>query len=654
MRTHRTFPALQPWSWRTAALADLVRAERLAAARLEPVTRGREPAALLDLYFTDGERGIAIPLVYVDLAQLELRESDPLVFPHHLLGVIGDAVARGIIERLAGDLERRAFTGGFWREEVLAYGDVAAFERARVRGFFGAAPLAKALPKIAPAVYARRFAGGGKQVVAYGPEAHQFAAFLSGPIACAVLGDDAEARAWYGDFESGTTAQSYDLAIGSGSAPVLAAVTVRSDAAAEGRRVAIAAPLPAEVMISFDAADGPQAAQFSVGTTREPFARPAAPLAFPAAMAASAGRIGVVIRPDGHAAPDADTAEAQALVAHLEREGFSAALLDRVDALDAFEPDLVHLFGVRPGGYARRVAEWATSRRKLLAVHALYESPFAGGYWGAMVAPYCFGYSADDRSVAMYLEMLARRGVEVDGVGAGRPYAPPIAGAADSERVLGLADVVLVNSERELEAVAPLRPDRPTFIVAPLPAAGGPEAPVGALTGTDPFVLVHAPIWPEANQLLLARAAAELGIAMVLAGDVADPGYAERLREFAPDAVRLIGEPTPEETATLYRTASVVADAAWTTRGHGRLVTAAALGAAVVRSEARWVDLPAAACWTVDPADVTSIARGIGEAWDAAIRNEASIQANAGFARERLSTAASAVVAAYAKIAPAV
>ncbi len=169
-------------------------------------------------------------------------------------------------------------------------------------------------------------------------------------------------------------------------------------------------------------------------------------------------------------------------------------------------------------------------------------------------------------------------------------------------------------------------------------------------TGTDPFVLVHAPVWPEANQLLLARAAGEVGVPMVIAGPVADPVYAERLREFAPDLVYVLGEPATGEVATLYRSAAVIADAAWTARGHARLVTAAALGAAAVVSQTRWVDLPEGGFWTVDPADFRSIARGIGEAWDAAVRGDDRIRETAKFARERLRAAAQGIVAAYAKI----
>jgi hypothetical protein len=111
VRTHRVFPALQPWLWRGKLLGELVTADRLVAARIEPVTRGREPAAFVDLHFSDGERSAVVPLVYVDLAQLDVRESDPLVFPHGLLGLVTDAQAKGVVERLFPDLERRAMAG---------------------------------------------------------------------------------------------------------------------------------------------------------------------------------------------------------------------------------------------------------------------------------------------------------------------------------------------------------------------------------------------------------------------------------------------------------------------------------------------------------------------------------------------------------------
>jgi hypothetical protein len=189
------------------------------------------------------------------------------------------------------------------------------------------------------------------------------------------------------------------------------------------------------------------------------------------------------------------------------------------------------------------------------------------------------------------------------------------------------------------------------FVVPPLPTVEAPGGEViGALVGADPFVLVHAPIGPLENQLLMARAVADVGVPLVLAGPVADPAYAERLREFAGD-LRLFGEPTPAQTAALYRSAAVVADAAWTARGHGRVATAAAAGAAIVVSTARWVDLPLPERWLVDPADVASITRGIGAAWDAASQRAVEIETLAASAVEKLGIAAATIVAAYATIA---
>ena len=649
MRTHRVFPALQAWSWRADLLRELASGEHLVAARIEPVTRGREPTAFLDLHFSDGERAITIPLVYVDIAQLDVREADPLLFPHSVLGTLTDARAKEIVDRVLPELERRAIDGGFRIEEVLRFGDASRFAVARERGFFGAAPLATSLPRIAPAIYAKRFSVG-KHVVAYGPDAFELGAFLSGAgTPCLVIGDDPVARAWYGEFGAADTSQSYDLAIGTGPAPVSAATHVCVGGGGSGRAIALEVPVPADLMVAFHAMAA-DAGHFTVATTREPYTRLAPDVALSAPVGGSAGRVAIVVRPDAALVPDADTDEAVALAQALGREGFAVEVVSSIDGLDAFLPDLVHLFGVRPGAFARRVAQWASDARKTLAVHAYHEAPADGGYWGALVSPYCFSYSGDDRSVSTYLDLLMRRAVEVDGIGPNMKYAPPVMGLPDSEHVLGMADVVFVNSERELRAVEPYRKRRPTFVVAPIPLIAVAPEPVGTLVGSDPFILIHGPIGPEGNQLMVARGAASVGAPLVLAGTIDDPRYAERLREFAAAQLQILDEPSPALTMGLYRSAAVIADASWIGRGHSRLATAAALGASVVSSRARWVDLLGNESRTVDPADLNSIARGIGEAWDNAINREESIEAAASFARERMAAAAASIVAAYAKI----
>jgi hypothetical protein len=228
MRTHRVFSALQPWSSRGDVLRELVSAEHLAVARIEPVTRGREAAAIVDLHFSDGERGVTIPLVFVDLAQFDVRELDPLVFPHELADAISDARAADVVERLFPELERRALTGGFWGEETIVFGNDAAFNAARAAGWFGAVPLAVSLPRIAPAVYARRFAVG-KHVCAYGPRAFELAGFVRGvATSCTVLdaNDEDAATHWYGAFGEASRAATVDVAI-RGTVPRLRSVWPR-------------------------------------------------------------------------------------------------------------------------------------------------------------------------------------------------------------------------------------------------------------------------------------------------------------------------------------------------------------------------------------------------------------------------------------------
>jgi hypothetical protein len=646
------FPDLQPWAADPERVRACASVEHLAVARIEPVTRGREPAAFLDLTFAAGSTSVTIPLIYIDLAQLDVREVDPLVFPAVYDGLLDDERARQLVDRLFPALETRAHRSGFRAEEVIVFGDDALFTHARAAGCFGAAPLGQSIPLIAPAVYARRFARAAR-VLTYGARAAEAAAFVRGlAVATTIAETDATAAAWYGVEAGRIDPGGYDLAIGSGPAPAPAATTVRTDADAPGVALAAVAPLPGDLLISFDPADGPAATRFAVQVEREPFRRPAHALAAPG-NGGSAGRITLVVRPDAASVPDSDTDEAAALAAYLEREGFSTAIVSSIDALAASEPDLVHLFGVRPGGFALAVGSWAGDRRIPLAVHAYSEEPAHGGYWGALVSPYCFGYSADDRSVAAYLGMLGRRSVEVDNVTAGMVYAPPSVELENGHRVLRAADVVFVQSERERAALERLRPAGLTLVVPPMPVLPGEEAPVGALTGYDPFILVHAPVGPLHNQLLVARTAAEVGLPLVLAGPVEDPAYAERVREFAA-GTRMIGEPTPGQLGVFYRSAAIVADAAWVTRGHARLATAAAAGAAIVVSANRWIDLPLPERWRVDPADVVSISRGIGEALEGATRSSEAIGAVTSAARERLEMGGMTIVAGYAKIASAV
>lgn len=650
MRMHRAFPGMQPWT-ETALLRELVHVESLTTVRVEPITRAREPAAIVDLHFADGVRHVTIPLVLVDVAMLQVREADPLVFPHVVAQAVGDALLRPIVEVVAAALESRAYRGGRWTEEVIALRPDPLFVAARERGWFAAAPLETSLPRVAPASYARRFAAG-RTAVTFGPDAVELAAFLrEGTRRCEVAASDPEAARYFAA-PSLAEARHYDVALGSGDLAFTADVIVRCDG--DGPElVPVVAPLPANVMISFDPIDGPVVGTFAVDRASAPPLREIGRGTPLPSVGGSAGRIALVLRPDAAVLPDADVDEARTLAQGLVSEGFSVTLATRVADVAAFAPDLVHLFGVRDGAHAAAVAAWTSENGVPLAVHAYHEDPAAGAYWGAMVTRYCFAYSADDRSVSNYLGLLAKRAVEVDGVGAHQRFAPPAAGLDQAEAVLREAALVFVESERERHVVAALRAGRRTVVVPPLPLAYDDPEPIGALVGRDPFVLVHAPVGSAGNQLLVGRAAASLGVPIVLTGPVAEPAYGELVREFAGAGVRLIPEPRPGQLAALYRSAAIVADVAWLGRGHGRIAEAARSGSATVVASSRWVDLPIPERWSADPADVDSVARAIGEAWDAVARRDPALVALASAAAAAGARALREIVGGYAAIASA-
>src|SRR6185312_13386347 len=111
--------------------------------------------------------------------------------------------------------------------------------------------------------------------------------------------------------------------------------------------VPVVAPLPANVLVSFDPADGPVVCSFGVAVQHEPPQRPAPATAGPAPVGGSAGRIALVLRPDAATIPDADVDEARTIAGGLAAEGFTVTLATRLADVEEFGPDLVHLFGVR-------------------------------------------------------------------------------------------------------------------------------------------------------------------------------------------------------------------------------------------------------------------------------------------------------------------
>jgi hypothetical protein len=604
---------IAPWSTADPVLDP----ERLAVVRVEPVFRQRRPALALDLYLAGEATGTVIPLVLVDPAAVVDRDRDPLIFPLGTPG--GPAFALALAELVLPHLERLVLGNDRIREHAIVLRAGTAFAAARAAGCFGAAPLRESLVRLAPFAYARRFARG-RTVRIDAPDAVGGWALLRDGASVSIAAGRAapDELAWYGAAPSGSGRA--DVAIVAAAADAGdAACVLRLDAADGAPPIAVVEPTPLDVGISFDPAEGPVRRWFAVERTPEPPTRSAPDIAYRPA-GGSSGRIAVILgRGDAVAHPGADTDEAGALVAALAAEGFDAVLACSPAELD--RADLIHLVGTRDGRRARSIVELARRAAIPVAVHAHDEDSAAGGWWGAEVTRHCFEYGDDERTVRVYLQMLARRAVAVGSARADERYAPAAAAAGDADAALRDASVVFAATAEEADAIrARTGRRRPVVIVPPLAALAVPE-PVGAHVGSDPFVLVHAPIGPAANQLLVARCAAEAAIPLVIAGPIVDASYLERVREFGgPATIVLAGEPSPGLAAGLRAAAAVVVDAAWIGEGGSRLAAAALAGARLAVAAARRFEAAGLAPRRFDPADAAALTRAVGEAWDEALR----------------------------------
>ncbi|HEV2737099.1 MAG TPA: hypothetical protein VGU66_00840 [Candidatus Elarobacter sp.] len=653
MRTHRTHEILAPWSTARPVLDPA----RLAAVRIEPVLRQRRPAFALDFCLADDAGTTIIPLVLADPAAVVERDRDPLIFPHGTPG--DDAFAHALAERILPHLERLVLRGERVSEHVVTFAAAARFDAARAAGCFGAAPLRDALTRLAPYRYARRFARG-RSVRIDAPDAVGGWALLRaiGTVGVAPSRRDADALAWYGDAPLASGARP-DVAIvaadvDAGDAACVLRLDPIVDAesgAYDAHLVEIVDPLPLDVGIVFDPAEGPARRWFAVERAPEPAARAVPDLTYRAA-GGSAGRIAVILgRADALHHPSADTDEARALVAAFGAEGFDAVLAESPDELDG--ADLVHLIGTRDGRRARLIVDAARHRGVPAAVHAHDEDAARGGWWGAEVTRYCFEYGADEHDVATYLALLAKRAVSVGDARADVPFAPPSAAADDAAAAFRDAAVVFAATEEEAAAIRRRTSRRGAIVVVPPVATTTDPLPVGRLAGADRFVFLHAPIGPVSNALLVARCAAAAGIPLVVAGPVVDASYLALVREFGgPSLVVLPGEPAPGVAAGLRAAAGVVVDASWVGDGGSRLAAAALAGTRLALADRRRFETPGVEARRFDPADAAALTRALGEAWDEALRAPGR-PAPETVAALAPSTAVRAIVRGYANVATA-
>lgn len=578
MRIHRKYGAFQfP---RTAdRVRDIVALRNLTAARIEPVLSGAAGGLLLDCIFEKDGSFAVVPFIEIATPMLDRRESSPFVWPEPVAACITHETAREIEDALLPWLESESFNRGLNAERLRFFGGDSAretFDRARALGFTGAAPYSVVFRMAAPYVYAARYARG-KTVRSEDSQGAAGAAVLSATAnVSASLGsadEEAFANRWFDTAVFGRTTASADLSIGGRAyAPVHIDLT-----GASGTRVHVAAPVPMDVTVSFDAADAPAVRSFGIVHP----ARQAPRMGLPAFAAGggSSGRILLLLRDDFESAPDADSDAALILAARLRAEGFTV-VTSAASLADPAGFDLVHCCCTL---YPEQALPAVRKARALGIAVVLTESPGsrdAEASWGTAVIPQILRIAHDETILEDHLRLMAARKLEAPGAAIGQE---PYPGYRDAQRELHGLALSSVSAH-----AAPFLPE-PCEISAP-PVDGG-------------YVLVHGPLHPRCNQFAAVRAAAAAGVPIVVAGPAADSWYAHQVRAYAPAQAVFVGEPASrEEMLGLYAGAKVYLAAAWTRLGEGRLALARAAGCAIA---------------TADAADHEAIAQAVRAAWDA-------------------------------------
>ncbi len=613
----------------TERLRRIVRVDTLTSVRLEPIVRQQKPLVMLELRFSNGAEAAIIPLVLIDVAMLLDPERDALVWPAHVAEALDEktvanlaasivpwAIAQTLGQTL--NAERTWQLGDTGEQELYAY--------ARSKHAIGAAPAQESFLQAAPFVYASRFWTGGRIGVA-GDSAALGAALAAGSgidfeFASEPM-PDAQLVRWYG-VQRQPAVKTRTLVIEPASANAhfpsglsneVVRMGVRSDAAGH---IPLVVPAPIDAAFPFDAADGVVQGSLELSGSI-PRTLPARRRHLrPTTIGDSGGRIFFGVRSAQLPEDDSDIDEAYALADALRIEGFSVDVGDDPEAIASGGYDLVHVFGTLDA--ARTLAFLAAAKAvgAATALHPYAEEATLGGWWGTIVTRYCYEYAADQRSVDDFSALLRERRLVLGDVRADRPYAPPGQDPAMLRTAVRGADVVFASGDVE-RAFINERYGRSenVVIVPPAVPCSADGIPVGALTGTVNYALIHAPIGPRGNQIVAMRAADRANIPLVIAGTVDDPSYLALLREFGGASTRIITDPSAEVLESLYAGATVFLDVAWVGTGRTRAARAAVAGARLVIADRRPSDpgFDGPDVSLVDPGDESGITRALGNAW---------------------------------------
>jgi hypothetical protein len=379
--------------------------------------------------------------------------------------------------------------------------------------------------------------------------------------------------------------------------------------AASARIAAHAYPL--DILFTYEALHGPPQRHFSVEVPKTKVHAAGPAVRGHQAVGGSGGRILIGLRREWKTARDADVDAALELARLLRSEGMHVDLSGEPTVHDYASYDVVHVFNLieAPNAAAFLMRARAANVRTVLSATF---SDIAGDkrQWGAETAPVCFRQELDEASIEGYLTFVARRALLTHGWEENVRRGPVPNYDAMVAETLGLCDVVIAESAAEAELLRRFGYGREIRVIPPLLASSQASEACRPVS-FERFALVHAPVEPRNNQLLIARAARMAGVPLVVAGFVSDMEYGARMREVGDETMAVL-DPTDDQADWLYANAATIVDASWYAFGTGRLRRAVLSGKPLAFSTSGWgPSIWPGLAYGVDPAQVDSITNAL-------------------------------------------
>jgi hypothetical protein len=586
IRTSREIPYFG--LWRDAAVfRELAHPRYLTTARYEPVTFRKFGSGHIDLLFEFAEQSCIVGGVRLDPNNLVVRERSPLIWPVALAQIIDETQLRAIEAAIIPWLRSLARGRVMASESIRRFALSERFDRARASGLVGAALLESTMPRMAPFIYARRFARGARVRLACADAA--LGAAVLGDIAAGIDqtepggADEAFARSWYGVVSPAAARGKADVVITAEHGVFAADVVVETIVSADSSAAitAVPTPVPYDVIFSFDAADAPGLAPFGVLAHDAPL-RDCDPVPSVRSAGTSTGVIALAVSPEALGIHGDDIDEVKTLGRLLANEGLRVHLVSQTTDPGLAQAQLIHIFGDATEAHTLAFAEFARERG-IDYVLDLVPEPIDPSSDLEMTLYTMFLASFDDYDKERYLAAfeLSKLDTPETPMATAEPTPEEFARRAErfSELARGATAILTVAQDVDRRRAA-LPPEvanrvraRGTFLESEPPAG-----PIGHIVPRAPFALIHAPIAKRSASLFPAFAAELRGIPIVIAGAVYDVDYLHVLRAIAPNAI-VLADAAAGVISALYRQAAIFIDAAPRPRSVNGLLRGIACGA---------------------------------------------------------------------------